>query len=90
MTKGQPGTRTDRVTKNERNVLTVLKTGTWMRPVQMISRNRDLFGDHTPQGLHMTCASLVRKGWLERYPGPLGVSYHITPAGYDKIRGEQR
>jgi hypothetical protein len=89
--RGQPGTRRDRLTENEHRFLTGLTVrhlwrGGWWAPKDMISfaTQNQRFAGRTPQGLHQTAASLVRKGFAEkikREGARSPVEYRITSAG---------
>lgn len=43
--------------------------------------------DTSREGVHRTCASLVRRGYATRTPaGPRGMAYTITDAGREAVR----
>ena len=62
----------------------------WWSVPELITFQPGLFGDRSPQGLHETGASCVRKGLAcKRKPGRLPVEYQITPAGRATIGNSQ-
>lgn len=89
--RGQPGTRPDKITKNERRMLEGLMVrhpwrGRWWSPRNLISfaAQAGRFAECSPQGLHQTGASLIRKGLAEktrREGARSPVEYAITPEG---------
>jgi len=97
---GQPGSRPDRITANERRLLEGLTVrhpwrGGWWTPKDMISfaRQDGRFAGCSRQGLHQTAASLIRKGMAEkiRREGSRGrVEYRITARGRARIRTPAR
>lgn len=88
---GQPGSRKDRITANERRMLEGLMIqhpwrGRWWSPLHLISfaAQDGRFTACSPQGLHQTGASLVRKGLTEkmrREGARSPVEYAITSPG---------
>ena len=88
---GQPGSRPDKLTANERRMLEGLTVrhpsrGRWWTPGNLISyaAQGGRFAGCSPQGLHQTGASLVRKGLAEkikREGARSPVEYAITPRG---------
>lgn len=86
--KGQPGSRADKLTDNERRFLTALatyRTAIGVTPGGMIAAGK-LPADSSPQGLHQTAASLVHKGLVERNPTVRITHYLITTAGREALR----
>lgn len=88
----QPGSRPDRLTANERRFLEGLtvrhpwRHGGWWPVPDLIgyATQGGRFAGMSPQGLHQTAASLVRKGLAEktrREGSRAPVEYRITDAG---------
>lgn len=96
--RGQPGTRKDRITPNERRLLEGLTVrhpwrGAWWAPKDMIgfATQGGRFTGCSREGIHQTAASLIRKGFAEktRQEGSRSpVEYRITNLGRKALRGE--
>lgn len=81
-----------RLTGYEREMLAQLlaRPGQPHTPAEMISDNPAVFGRRTPQGLHMTAASLARKGLVYRASraGSGYVGYQIKPGVIPDVTAE--
>jgi len=92
--------RTDEITPNERRMLEGLTVrhparGRWWTPGNLISyaAQGGRFTPCSPQGLHQTGASLVRKGFAEkirREGARSPVEYAITPLGRTALTARRR
>jgi hypothetical protein len=70
-------------TPNEWKFLMALPRGgglAWATPGSLMAGGK-LPSDSSPQGLHQTGSSLVRKGLAEKDTGRHPVGYRLTPAG---------
>lgn len=83
--------RTDVITAKERQLLKCFYTARGlfsMSAPEVLSAHPVTFEGRSPQGIHQTAASLVRKGLLVRAPTDnLVMRYRITDAGIAVCRG---
>lgn len=62
----------------------------YMTAADILSAHPVTFEGRSPQGIHQTAASLVRKGMIEKgtlFTSDGSVGYHIREAGVEAIRG---
>lgn len=85
--------RTDKITRYERQLLAALYAARGlaiMTPADILSAYPVTFEGRSPQGIHQTAASLVRKGMAEKihdeFNGGHVVGYRIRPAGAEALR----